>query len=265
MSGSASQASVEYDGAVAVLRFKNDPSGVISTKGAAQLSEAIEGLLRETSVRALVLTGATPGVFIRHADVSQILRAGEALAANRIGPEDFLTSPFLRLSRLCESSPVPIIAAINGVCMGGGLEIALCCTYRIAGNAVGQIGLPEIRLDIFPGLGGMRRLAHLIGEHQARAFVLRGAVVAAQQALSIGLVDEITDSAVSRAMELAHELAGRSPAAIRAIMGSAQFADPCAAEREQVVKFAALLRDHPDIRNRLREFIASGHELEAIP
>ena len=257
--------SVERSGAVAVVRFDNPPSGLIASKGAAQLADALEAQFGDSSVRALVITGAAPGVFIRHADVAQIVRAGEALAAERSGIEDFLASPFVRLTRLCEIAPIPVIAAIDGVCMGGGFEIALSCTFRIAARAVERIGLPEIRVGIFPGSGGTQRLGRLIGTHRARAFILRGAVVGAEQALSMGLIDEVAPSALARAMELADELAGRSPAAVRAIMELTRIDDYEAGLREEVVRFAALLKDHPETLARLRAFIADGDDLGGIP
>jgi enoyl-CoA hydratase/carnithine racemase len=257
------QTSVERIGAVAVVRFDNPPSGFIASKGAAQLADAVETLFSDSSVRALVITGARSGVFIRHADVAQIVRAGEALTSQRIGIEDFLASPFVRLTRLCERAPVPVIAAIDGVCMGGGFEIALCCTFRIAASTVERIGLPEIRVGIFPGSGGTQRLARLIGPHRARAFILRGAVIGAGQALSLGLVDEVAPSALARAIELANELAGRSPAAVRAIMELTRMTDYESGLREEVLRFAALLQD-PETLARLRDFAGGEQDLGEV-
>jgi enoyl-CoA hydratase/carnithine racemase len=265
MKDGASQSCIQRRGPVAVVEFKNEPSGLITVKGAAQLSDSVEELLQDSSIQAIVLTGGTPGAFIRHADVSQILRAGEALAANRVVPADFLISPFTRLTRLCETASVPVIAAIDGVCMGGGFEIALCCTFRIAGRGVKKIGLPEIRLGIFPGSGGIQRLGSLLGTHQARAFILRGAVVGAQQALTMGLIDEIADSAIARAVELANELARRPPAAVRAIIELSRRNDLEAGLQEEVTRFAMLLRDHPEILARLRAFVTGGESLDKIP
>jgi enoyl-CoA hydratase/carnithine racemase len=255
---------VERIGAVAIVRFANPPSGLITRKGAAHLADAIESLLGDPSVRVLVLTGAALGVFIRHADVAQIVRAGEALVAERIGIEDFLDSPFMQLTRLCERAPIPVIAAIDGVCTGGGFEIALACTLRVAGRSVEQIGLPEIRIGLFPGAGGTQRLRRLIGSHRARAFILRGAVVAADDALALGLVDEVAPSAFERAMEWAEELAGRSPAAVCAIMELTRTEDEDAGLREEGLRFARLLKEHPETLARLRAFLAGGGDLAGI-
>jgi enoyl-CoA hydratase/carnithine racemase len=238
---------------------------LIAAKGAAQLADRIELLLGDSTVRAVVITGAGRGVFIRHADVGQIVRAAEALKAGRIRAEDFLASPFARLTQLCETAPIPVIAAIDGPCMGGGFEIALSCTYRIAGRAVEQIGLPEIRIGIFPGSGGTQRLRRLIGGHRARAFVLRGSVVGAEQALSMGLIDEMAPSGLDRALEFADELAGRSPVAVRAIMELSRIDSSDTGLREESMRFAALLKDHPLAIERLRAFIAEGDDLGRVP
>jgi enoyl-CoA hydratase/carnithine racemase len=256
---------VERIGAVAVVRFNNPPSGCIAGKGAAQLADAVETLCSDSSVRALVITGDGTGVFIRHADVGQIVRAAEAPTSARIGIEDFLASPFVRLTQLCERAAIPIIAAIDGACMGGGFEIALCCTFRIAATSVEQIGLPEIRLGIIPGCGGTQRLARLIGIHRARAFILRGAVIGAEQALALGLVDELVPSALTRAMELANELAGRSPAAVRAIMELTRLNGCENRLNEEILRFAALLKDYPETLARLRDFAGGGQDLGKIP
>jgi enoyl-CoA hydratase/carnithine racemase len=256
---------VERIGAVAVVRFGNPPSGLITSEGAALLADAIEELFGDASVRALVMTGAAPGVFIRHADVAQIVRAGEALTAQRIGVGDFLASPFVRLTQLLETAPIPVIAAIDGVCMGGGFEIALSCTVRIAGRTVEQIGLPEIRVGLFPGGGGTQRLRRLIGSHRARAFILRGAVIGAEQALAMGLVDEVAPSAFARGMELGEELAGRSPAAVHAILELTRMSDYDVGLREEGLRFAALLKDHPETLARLRAFLAGDEDLGGVP
>jgi enoyl-CoA hydratase/carnithine racemase len=255
---------VERSGAVAVVRFVNPPSGLITRQGAAQLADAIESLLGDASVRVLVLTGAAFGVFIHHADVSQIVRAGDALLAERIGIDDFLDSPFMRLTRLCDRTPIPVIAAIDGTCTGGGFEIALACTLRVAGRSVEQIGLPEIRIGLFPGAGGTQRLRRLIGSHRARAFILRGAVVAADEALALGLVDEVAPTALARAMQWADELAGRSPAAVRAILELTRTDDDDTGLREEGRRFAALLKEHPETLAHLRSFLAGGGDLGGI-
>lgn len=262
--GSAEQAEVERRGAVAVLRFSNPPLGCIANKGAAQLLDALAGLLADPEIRAVVLTGGQEGIFIRHADVDQIVRAGEALTDGRIAPAAFIESPFSQLGRMLDKAIKPVIAAIDGLCMGGGLEIALACTIRIASSAARSIGLPEVRIGIFPGGGGTQRLPRLIGRHRARLFILKGSVVDAAEALVLGIVDEIAPSALDRALEVAEELTRRSPGAVAAIMRLTRSEDSEDGLAAEGVAFAELLRDDPAALPRLRRFLEQGERLEAV-
>ena len=259
-----SQESVTQDvqATTAVIRFASDPCGTITNKGAGMRADAVEAVLADPAIRTVVLTGAAPGVFIRHADVGQIARAAQALADGRTSPEAFLSAPFQRLGALLDGARKPVIAAINGVCMGGGFEIALACTMRVAGAEVAAIGLPEIRIDIFPGAGGTQRLARLIGRHRARLFMLAGAVVDARQAAAAGLVDEVATDPLVRALELAADFAQRSPDAVAAIMALTA-ADDAAGLRDEALAFAAVL-GAPGVQARLERFVADGVALDRL-
>ncbi|MFM9936253.1 MAG: enoyl-CoA hydratase/isomerase family protein [Novosphingobium sp.] len=259
-----SQESVTQDvqATTAVIRFASDPCGTITNKGAGMLADAVEAVLADPAIRTVVLTGAAPGVFIRHADVGQIARAAQALADGRTSPEAFLSAPFQRLGALLDGARKPVIAAINGVCMGGGFEIALACTMRVAGAEVAAIGLPEIRIDIFPGAGGTQRLARLIGRHRARLFMLAGAVVDARQAAAAGLVDEVATDPLVRALELAADFAQRSPDAVAAIMALTA-ADDAAGLQDEALAFAAVL-GAPGVQARLERFVADGDALDRL-
>ena len=103
----------------------------------------------------------------------------------------------------------PVIAAINGLCMGGGFELSLACDLRIAGNSVTAIGLPETRIGIFPGGGGTQRLPRVIGEAKALEFILRGRSVTGQAACDMGIVHEAVADPLARALEIALELSSR--------------------------------------------------------
>lgn len=259
----SSQVTVERRGVVAVLRFSNPPDGYIANKGAGQMLEQMTQLLSDDAVRAVVVTGGQPGVFIRHAEVGQISRAAEALVDGRIEPQSFLAGPFPRLGHLIDAAEKPVIAAIDGVCMGGGFELALACTSRVASPAVTAIGLPEIRIGIFPGAGGTQRLPRLLGLHRARLFILQGAVVDARRALELGLVDELAPSALQRAIELASEYARRPAGAVAAVLRLTR--DP---QRllfdEELLAFAELLRDQAQVRSELRQFVEGGKRLDEL-
>ena len=205
--------------AVAIMRFRARADGTISNKGAQLLVDELDRLLAEAGTRAIILTGADSATFIRHANLGQIGRAGEALRSGAATEQYFLDAPFQRLCRTLDRATKPVIAAIGGDCMGGGLEIALACTMRIAASSLRAIGLPEIRLAIPPGSGGPQRLTRLIGLHRARLFVLKGEVATSEQALAMGIVDELSDDPLARALELAGGFARRSPNAVAALLG----------------------------------------------
>jgi enoyl-CoA hydratase/carnithine racemase len=256
-----SQVTAERRGRVAVLSFANPPEGFIALKGALQLLEQMRTLLADDAVRAVVLTGGQPGVFIRHADVGQIGRAAEALARGEIEPSSFLGGPFFELGQLIQGAEKPVIAAIDGVCMGGGFEIALACCARIASRSSTAIGLPEIRIGIFPSAGGTQRLPRLIGRNRARLFILAGAVVDAAAALEIGIIDEVAPCALDRALELAESFARRPAGAVAAILRLTRDPPDRAFEEEQIA-FAELLRDDPQVRARLRQFVEDGERID---
>lgn len=255
---------VDHEGEVAIIRYANAPSGLISNKGAARLADAIGGELARDATRCLILTGAQDGVFIRHADVAQIKRAGDAVASGAVAPRSFAASPFARIGHMLDAAEKPVIAAINGVCMGGGLEIALACTLRIAAGGCRQIGLPEIRLGIFPGAGGIARMARLVGTHRARRFALDGAIVGAEEALAIGIVDELADDPLARAIDMANIYAGRNPAAVRAIMELAAIEDDDAVIERSMIGFGELIGSSGELRHRLGVFVTGARRLEDL-
>ena len=259
---SGESVATEDHGAVAVMRFKPRDDGTISNKGADLLLRELDRLLADAGTRALVLTGAEPALFIRHANLGQIGRAGDALRAGLATEQDFLDTPFQSLCRLLDRAEKPVIAAINGDCMGGGLEIALACTARIAAPSIHAIGLPEIRLAIPPGSGGPQRLARLIGLHRARLFVLKGTVVSSEDAFAMGIVDELNDDPVAAAVELAGRFARRSPDAVAAIMRQ-MAPDDEAALKDNARAFAETLRSE-DAAQMLEELLHSPRPIETL-
>ncbi len=195
-------------GATRLIRYANPPRHYMTAEGAGLMLAAVEAAVGDPAIRVLVLTG-TDDVFVRHYDVSEIVAAGEAVRAGQLTPEDFERGGFAGMIRAIFESPKPVIAAINGVCMGGGFELALACDLRIASAHVLLIGLPETRVGIVPGGGGTQRLPRIIGEARALEFILRGQTVDAAGALALGLVNAVAADAVGEALTLAGELAQR--------------------------------------------------------
>jgi len=169
----------------------------------------VRPLAADPAVRSILLTGGVPGVFVRHYDVGELSTASDAAkdapAPPPAPPGAKPDRGFLALVDLLAEAPKPVVAAINGLCMGGGLEMSLACDIRIAAREGVQIGLPETRVGIFPGGGGTQRLPRVVGEAKALEIILRGLVVEAEEALRIGLVHELADDPLARALEMAAE------------------------------------------------------------
>lgn len=214
-----SQVEVKRRGAAALLTISNPPRGFMNQQTALDLNEALDRIGEDQDVRVVVITGGVPGVFVRHYDVEEIAMVTEAARAGQIGvpdPDPLPSFPVHAVLDRIDRLPIPTIAAINGHCMGGGFELAMCCDIRIAEDGDYRIGLPEANVGIFPGAGGAQRLPRLIGEARALEFILRGLVFNPREAAAYDLVNQcVSGSAIEAALALAEELAQKSPLALR--------------------------------------------------
>ena len=257
----------EKIGSVAVLRINTAQSGLMTARLAHELLAAIKEADAASDIHAVILTGDVDGVFIRHFDVNAIVKATQAIRSGQINEEAFLEAPLHAACDLCESSGKPFIAAINGICMGGGLEVAMACDIRICKTDVTKIGFPEIRIGIFPGSGGTQRLTRGIGKSAAASFMLQGAVVNAQEAHRLHIVNELSDDPLASAMAVAATLAGRSPEAVATLKDMVRRAhdgtmsDGLRAERLAMAKLAK----NTDAQERMQAFLDSGAGLEEWP
>lgn len=197
---------VERRGGAAVLTYANPPFGTMTAAGAQEMLEAFRPLSADPAVRSVVITGGLPGIFIRHYDVDELSAMGEQLKDRPPPPPPSDTPPeqgFLALVDAISAAPKPVVAAINGLCMGGGFELTLACDLRIASPKVEAIGLPETRIGIFPGGGGTQRLPRVVGEAKALEIILRGLTFTGEQAHAIGMVHELAPDPLARALEIA--------------------------------------------------------------
>jgi len=154
-------------------------------------------------VRALIVTGAGEKAFCAGADIKEL--AGRSMIECKRGAE-LGQAAFAKLGRL----PFASVAAINGFAFGGGLELALACTFRIGSPSV-KLGLPEIKLGLIPGYGGTQRLPRLIGEARAMEMIMLGRTVAAEEAARIGLLNRIVEGdMVDAALAFTHEFSSYS-------------------------------------------------------
>lgn len=242
---------VSTDGHVATLVINNPPANLLSMAVMTELNAALERLSQETAVKAVVVTGAG-SFFVAGADIKEIAALGSASdgeRAARLGQ-----GVFEKIAGL----PVPVIAAINGICLGGGTELALACHLRIASERA-RLALPEVTLGIMPGFGGTQRLPRLVGPARALEIILTGEMIPAAAAQVIGLVNKVVPDAelLTQSQGLAKKIAAKSRPALVAILRAVRdglslpLADGLALES----KLFGTLCDGHDMHEGLRAFL----------
>jgi enoyl-CoA hydratase len=206
-----------------------------------ELERLFTHLAADPAVRAVILTGAGDRAFAAGADIRALTEtdATTGRAAAERGHHVF----GLIQSQL-EHAGKPVLAAINGVALGGGCELALACTLRIASEKA-RLGFPEVKLGLIPGYGGTQRLTRLIGRSAALRLMLSAQIVDAPEALRIGLVDEVVPTAdlLPRTLALAETIASLAPLAIAGVLE--------AVERGEGKPLPEGLRDEAEIFGRL--------------
>ena len=162
-----------------------------------ELEGAIDEAARDDAVKAILLRSASGKFFSAGADVSVFARSG-------LDEQNAFVVCANEAMGKFESTPKVVVAAINGHCLGGGLEMALCCDFRVAAEGSYRIGLPEVSLGLLPGTGGTQRLPRLIGRQKALDLMLTGRTLVPQEALAAGLVDAVVPAAelVEKALAL---------------------------------------------------------------
>jgi enoyl-CoA hydratase len=204
---------VSRDGAVAVLTI-NRPN-VLNALNSQTLDDLRRTLLawqRDPDVRAIVITGAGDKAFVAGADINEL-----AVQTPVDGRAHALRGQ--HVLNLIEHLGKPVIAAINGYALGGGCELAMACTFRIAADTA-RLGQPEINLGIIPGYGGSQRLPRLIGTGRALELLLTGDHISASEALRLGLVNRVVPAAdlMAEVRTFASNLAAKAPIAVRYIL-----------------------------------------------
>lgn len=213
---------VENEGSVATVRLDRPPANALGREVSLELSRAAEEVAADQGVRAVVVWGGER-LFAAGADIKAMAEWGPA----EIDPD---VSALERACRDLEAVPKPVIAAINGYALGGGLEVALAADFRFAAENA-TLGLPEIRLGIIPGAGGTQRLPRLVGLSRARELIYSGRHVGAGEALAIGLVDRVLPGAEVYATAV--EEAGRWANGPTRALGAAKAAVNAAMQGDQ--------------------------------
>ena len=199
---------LERDGAVAVITISRPQVlNALNVPTFDELRHTILELKHDASIRAVIVTGAGDKAFVAGADINELVTQPPAQ-----GKEHALRGQ--HVFDLIENMGKPVIAAINGYALGGGCELAMACTLRIAADTA-RLGLPEINLGIMPGYAGTQRLPRLVGKGRALDLILTGRHIPASEALQIGLVNRVVPAAdlMTSARALAGELATKAPIA----------------------------------------------------
>ena len=203
----------ERDGAVATITV-NRPNvrNALNSKTLDELRRVVLACRHDDSVRCVIITGAGEKSFIAGADINEL-----SVQTPTSGREHAMSGQ--HIFDLIENLGKPVIAAINGFALGGGCELAMACTLRIAADSA-RLGQPEINLGIIPGYAGTQRLARLVGRGRALEILLTGDHITAAEAHRIGLVNRVVPAAdlMSEARGLAAALASKAPVAVRYII-----------------------------------------------
>ncbi|HJS48740.1 MAG TPA: enoyl-CoA hydratase-related protein [Gaiellaceae bacterium] len=202
----------EQDGTVAVVTIDHPPVNALSAPLLEELEAEIERLDADDSVRAIVLRGAGERAFVAGADISEFPSLRAAADESHEGGS---ARGIQKLGHRMDAAHTPFVAAIHGFCLGGGLELAMCCDIRVAAEGA-QLGQPEIKLGLIPGGGGTQRLPRLVGLGRAQLLNMTGDFIDAQTAYEWGLVEKVVplEELLEAALGIARTIAARSPVSI---------------------------------------------------
>jgi len=177
---------IEYrtENGIAVIELNNPPANAYSLDSLKQLDAAIVNARFDTNVHVIIIRGAGEKFFCAGADINMLFRESTEFR------NQFALFGHETLARL-ENTPKLVIAAINGHCAGGGLEIAMACDLRIAKKNAGRMGLAEVNLGVIPGMGGTQRLPRLVGKSRAIELAATGRLIAFEEALDYGLIEDV--------------------------------------------------------------------------
>lgn len=223
------QLKTERHGSVLLVRFDNPPKGYMDGGTLDDLEELTKEIDENPDIRAAVYTGADPETFIYHFDTNVLSQMADGMRSkgmsfsdDKMLPERNIDIVFNRIA----ASPKPHIAAINGNCMGGGLEFALSCDLRFAAAGDYRMGQIEIALGILPGAGGVVRTARMIGASKAMELCLLGEAFGPAEAKRLGLVNELVEGdVVAHAMDVAQRISAHAPLAVQHIKRIARAAN----------------------------------------
>lgn len=202
--------------AVATVVINNPPANALSSPVMTEIEQIFGEMASSKEVKVVVFTGAGT-FFITGADIREIAAIGSAKQGEDLTAKG--QGIFNKIERLSK----PVIAAINGACLGGGLELAMACHMRVASERA-RFGQPEINLGIIPGFGGTQRLARLVGQSKAMELILTGDMITAQEAKDLGLVNKVVPDGevLKQAQGLAKKIASKGQVSVRLALEAIQ-------------------------------------------
>src|SRR5579859_328415 len=202
----------QNDGVAVVTINRPDKLNALNDQVMAELSDAVEHITTDPTIKGAILTGAGPKAFVAGADISDLAKQGpfdgKARAMRGQG-----------VLRRLETCGKPVIAAVNGFALGGGCELAMACHIRIASENA-KFGQPEVKLGIAPGYGGTQRLPRLVGKGVAMQLILTGEMIDAQEAYRIGLVNKVVPASdlLAESEKMMRGILAMGPLAVRLAM-----------------------------------------------
>jgi len=201
-----------HDGVATVTLNRPDKRNALNDRAMAELGDAVERLAGDPNIRGAILTGAGSKAFAAGADIAELAVQGPLDARTRARRGQAV------LRRL-ETCGKPVVAAVNGVALGGGCELAMACHLRVASEEA-RFGQPEVKLGLAPGFGGTQRLPRLVGLGVALELLLTGEPISAQEALRIGLVNKVVPAAslLAEARRLLGQVLAAGPLAVRLVL-----------------------------------------------
>lgn len=247
----------EVEDNIAVLTIDHPPVNSFNRQVVMELDEATDQLLADDEVKAIVITGGGTNAFVAGADIPEIKGLLEKPEDGYAAAREFIErgqGVFLKI----EKASKPIIAAINGFCLGGGLELSMACHMRVCSDRA-RLGQPEINLGIIPGWGGTQRLPRLAGKGKAIELILTGDMLTAQEAYRVNLVNKVVPAGavLKEARDLARKIVSKSKfpiaAALRAVSEGLEVTieEGLSIEADQFVGLA----DTEDIREGVSAFL----------
>ncbi|MBS3784935.1 MAG: enoyl-CoA hydratase/isomerase family protein [Anaerolineae bacterium] len=247
----------EVEDRIALLTIDHPPVNSFNAQVVTELDEAVDELMADDEVKAIVVTGGGTNAFVAGADIPEIRELLENPEGDYAEARAFIERG-QGVHRKIETATKPVIAAINGFCLGGGLELAMACHMRICSDRA-RLGQPEMNLGLIPGWGGTQRLPRIVGKGKALEMILTGDMITAQEAYRIGLVNKVVPAGaiLKEARGLARKIVSKSKfpvaATLRAVTEGLEVTveEGLEIEKKQFVGLA----DTEDIREGLSAFL----------